>query len=533
MASTELNIFLRLRDELTKSLKNVQGKFNTFSKGLDRNSQKNSKSVQKMSRDWKELALRIGATVIVMRQMARAVDAFIGAASTVEQLNLRLQQTLQNTAEANELFADMKELVQTAPVEFEQVFKSVVTLSAVSKKGAEDVRKLIPVILDIATTGLRIDLVTSNMVRVMGGGIAAADAFRDAGVTAALGFRQGVQVNAEESVKFITDQWEQGTNKMVGAVDNLRDTWEGRLAEMKDAWFFFRAEVGKAAIEAEPVQDAIGFIARQLNEATAEAKQFFQAWSAGVTIWDKLLAPFEKLILGQSNLTNKMRRAAIAQNELTEFTRQYNEESKKLDEIPAKYEKIGEAIQDQIDALEKFQKNIGKIIIKSVNEWGNAVGKAFSDMIFEGESFADAMKNAFKQMAASFIAQVAAMIAKWLAFLALRAIGRFFGFFHGGGEVQSFHQGGQVPIRAHQGLAVDEVPIIAQTGEGILSRRGMANLGGPSALNRLNADESFGGGGEINVNIYNPRFNNKEDVKELTNLIGVEIDRQLRYTKGF
>ena len=62
-------------------------------------------------------------------------------------------------------------------------------------------------------------------------------------------------------------------------------------------------------------------------------------------------------------------------------------------------------------------------------------------------------------------------------------------------ELARHHTGGMVlpfVARAHRGLAVDEVPIIAQTAEGILSRRGMRNLGGPAALNALN----HGGGGD-------------------------------------
>jgi hypothetical protein len=91
------------------------------------------------------------------------------------------------------------------------------------------------------------------------------------------------------------------------------------------------------------------------------------------------------------------------------------------------------------------------------------------------------------------------------------------------------HQGGI--IRAHSGLAVDEVPIIAQTGEGILSRRGMANLGGESVLNALNAGETTNFG-DVNVNIYYPRFNSKEEANELIKILGIEIQRQLRYARS-
>lgn len=53
---------------------------------------------------------------------------------------------------------------------------------------------------------------------------------------------------------------------------------------------------------------------------------------------------------------------------------------------------------------------------------------------------------------------------------------------HAGGPVRRAHRGVFVGER----LAADEVPIIAQTGEGVLSRRGMQALGGESVLNRLN-----------------------------------------------
>ncbi len=90
-----------------------------------------------------------------------------------------------------------------------------------------------------------------------------------------------------------------------------------------------------------------------------------------------------------------------------------------------------------------------------------------------------------------------------------------------------FHTGGM--IRAHEGLAVDEVPIKAQTGEGILSRRGMRALGGEENLSRLNQGES--GGSNITININGPVIRDQMDVRSLADMLGMEIDRQLRYAR--
>jgi len=83
----------------------------------------------------------------------------------------------------------------------------------------------------------------------------------------------------------------------------------------------------------------------------------------------------------------------------------------------------------------------------------------------------------------------------------LSGIGGIFGFFHGGGLVM--HQGGV--LVAHRGLAVDERLILAQTGEGVLSRQGMRALEaryGPEAFGRLNRGEPLAGpAGPITVQV--------------------------------
>jgi len=62
---------------------------------------------------------------------------------------------------------------------------------------------------------------------------------------------------------------------------------------------------------------------------------------------------------------------------------------------------------------------------------------------------------------------------------------------HGGGVIeQAAHVSNVLPFlpRAHRGLAVDERLIVAQTGEGILSRRDMRQLGGPAGFETFRSD---------------------------------------------
>jgi len=158
-------------------------------------------------------------------------------------------------------------------------------------------------------------------------------------------------------------------------------------------------------------------------------------------------------------------------------------------------------INDARDAALDLGSRFGEVMVSQIETLSNGIGEAFSGMIMEGESFGEAMKNVFRNMASQFIQQVTSMIVKWMLFTALTGgggggfgLGSLFGglFRHSGGMIR----------KAHSGLAPDEVPVIAQSGEGILSRKGMQALGGASNLNRLNSGESVGGAGVVNHNYY-------------------------------
>lgn len=153
------------------------------------------------------------------------------------------------------------------------------------------------------------------------------------------------------------------------------------------------------------------------------------------------------------------------------------------------------------------------------------------------KSASDYFKAFGESLLKTFSDVIAEMIVKWVIFSAITGGtgGGFASLFHSGGAVGSVgslgastgkltggrtinvgvgnkytgisadtpeifnklrkHSGGF--IKAHNGLAIDEVPIIAQTGEGVLSRRGMR------ALDKLNSgDSNVGGGGNTTVQYF-------------------------------
>ena len=140
------------------------------------------------------------------------------------------------------------------------------------------------------------------------------------------------------------------------------------------------------------------------------------------------------------------------------------------------------------DLTEKFD-GLKTIIANTAKE----MSQLFGDLFFK--ILTNQLEDA-KSMFTDFANQILRMIAQVLIrMLLIRTIGEI-GLGRFGKLGKYLHQGGV--IKAHSGLATDEVPIIAQTGEGILSRRGMQTLGRGN-FDRLNRGEGIGG--EVN---YNP-----------------------------
>ena len=179
---------------------------------------------------------------------------------------------------------------------------------------------------------------------------------------------------------------------------------------------------------------------------------------------------------------------------------------------------MGAGFTNGLNQMLKEYSDWGATMKNLAIEFAGAMKSAFSEFFFD--AFSGKMKTAeeyfanFGEAIIRMIANVVAqLVAMWLIVMAISALPggsavlELLGFAkgstwnkHEGGEIK--HEGGGIgafgmAVVAHEGMSVDERMVKAQVGEGVLSRNGMATVGGAENLNKLNAGNGSVGGSPI------------------------------------
>ena len=196
--------------------------------------------------------------------------SFIKAASAVEQYRVVLGSTLGSTREGNRLFNEMASLASNVAFEFNDIMNAAVALSGTMEGGVDEIKRWMPLILDLATvTRLSVQDTTSQIIRMYSAGAASADRFRDLGTLQMLGFEAGVSTSAKRTRIQLIKAWEDPASKFANASDKMAQTWTGLLSMMSDTWFVFKLEVADRGLfdgAKLAVKDLTDFMRSNMNE---------------------------------------------------------------------------------------------------------------------------------------------------------------------------------------------------------------------------------------------------------------------------
>lgn len=100
--------------------------------------------------------------------------------------------------------------------------------------------------------------------------------------------------------------------------------------------------------------------------------------------------------------------------------------AKKMEEIKTKWGDLHAGMRD--------------VAVAALDTYVTSFGTAFAEMIGHGKDFGDALKQMWEELKMAVLKAIGEMIAKWLAFMALRMAGRFMGL--------PFSEGGAVVARS-------------------------------------------------------------------------------------
>jgi phage tail tape-measure protein len=193
--------------------------------------------------------LATGAVIgLAVAMTTRLLKATVSVGSFAENARISLDAILGSVEQGARAFDLLNTLAAKVPQTFEQLVGSARTLGAAAGGSADELARLVQIAADIQATFPHISFeeVASNLQRALTAGIASADLFRERGVSAMLGFQAGATVSAEETRRRILEQWELGTNGMVGATERMAGTFTGIVSMLEDAWFRFRLQVGES-----------------------------------------------------------------------------------------------------------------------------------------------------------------------------------------------------------------------------------------------------------------------------------------------
>ena len=170
------------------------------------------------------------------------VKSFVDVGKEVESLQVRFKFLFGSVEEGQIAFDNLAKFAGRVPFSLEEISRASGNLAVVADD-ANDLNRILEITGNVAAvTGLDFETTSSQIQRAFSGGIGAADLFRERGVRALLGFKNGAKVTAEETIARFEELFS-GDGQFANATKDLATTLEGTLSMIGDKYFNFQKDV--------------------------------------------------------------------------------------------------------------------------------------------------------------------------------------------------------------------------------------------------------------------------------------------------
>ena len=223
------------------------------------------------------------------------IKSIITTASEVESLQVRLKFLTGSAEDSAKAFETMTKFASQVPFSLEDIERASPLLLTVADD-VDQLNELLSITGDIAAvSGLSFEATAGQLQRALSGGIASADLFRERGVKAFLGFEEGVQYSAEETSKHILKLFRDGTTTAKGATEELKDTYQGQVSMMQDAFRELKLVIADAGVF-ELTAQAVKNITDLLKDEETLAKM--KSFGEGITTIGKAMGTMIGAFMG-------------------------------------------------------------------------------------------------------------------------------------------------------------------------------------------------------------------------------------------
>lgn len=211
------------------------------------------------------------------------LKGFFDAGIQIENLGVQLKALFGSAERGKKALKQVTDFASGTPFELRNIQQGITALATVSEKAESlgiSFDELLKITGNTATVlGGDFALASLQIQRSFSAGIGSAELFRERGVRAMAGFKEGVQVSTDESIKGLAKAFGTG-GKFGNLIDELAQTLFGTISNLKDAFFIFQVEVANGFFGV--LKDQLGGLKSEVEQNKKAIAEFANSFGRGL-----------------------------------------------------------------------------------------------------------------------------------------------------------------------------------------------------------------------------------------------------------